>query len=46
MAKAAARHILVRTQDECETLKQQIEAGADFAANQDNFAGLREIIYK
>ena len=32
MAKAAARHILVRTQHECEALKQQIEAGADFAA--------------
>lgn len=32
MAKAAARHILVRTQQECESLKKQIEAGADFAA--------------
>ena len=32
MAKAAARHILVRTQHECEVLKQQIEAGEDFAA--------------
>ena len=31
MAKAAARHILVRTQTECEALKQQIEAGADFS---------------
>lgn len=32
MAKAAARHILVRTKQECEALKKQIEAGADFAA--------------
>ncbi|MDD5677547.1 MAG: peptidylprolyl isomerase [Kiritimatiellae bacterium] len=31
MAKAAARHILVRTQKECEDIKKQIEAGADFA---------------
>ncbi|MBU4199936.1 MAG: peptidylprolyl isomerase [Verrucomicrobia bacterium] len=32
MAKAKARHILVRSQAECEELKKQIEAGADFAA--------------
>ena len=32
MVKAAARHILVRTQKECEDIKKQIEAGADFAA--------------
>ncbi len=32
MTKAAARHILVNTQKECEDLKKQIEAGADFAA--------------
>lgn len=32
MAKAAARHILVRTEQECLQLKQQIEQGADFAA--------------
>ena len=31
MAKASARHILVDTQAQCEELKQQIEAGADFA---------------
>lgn len=31
MAKAAARHILVKTQKECEDIKKQIEAGADFA---------------
>ena len=30
MAKASARHILVDTEAQCETLKQQIEAGADF----------------
>lgn len=31
MPKASARHILVPTQAECETLKKQIEGGADFA---------------
>ena len=31
MAKATARHILVETQDKCEEIKKQIEAGADFA---------------
>lgn len=31
MAKAKARHILVETQEKCEELKSQIEAGADFA---------------
>ena len=31
MATAAARHILVETQGQCETIKKQIEAGADFA---------------
>ena len=30
MAKAAARHILVETNEECEDIKKQIEAGADF----------------
>lgn len=30
MAKASARHILVDSQEECEDLKAQIEAGADF----------------
>ncbi len=31
MPKAQARHILVPSQTECESLKKQIEAGADFA---------------
>jgi peptidyl-prolyl cis-trans isomerase C len=31
MAKAAARHILVSTEAECNKLKQQIADGADFA---------------
>lgn len=31
MAKASARHILVDTQEKCESLKKEIEAGADFA---------------
>ncbi len=31
MAKASARHILVKTEEQCETLKKEIEAGADFA---------------
>jgi len=31
MAKASARHILVQTEDQCESLKKEIEAGADFA---------------
>ncbi|HHM05093.1 MAG TPA: peptidylprolyl isomerase [Gammaproteobacteria bacterium] len=31
MVKASARHILVSTEDACEDLKGQIEAGADFA---------------
>jgi peptidyl-prolyl cis-trans isomerase C len=31
MARARARHILVETQESCEALKEQIEAGADFA---------------
>ncbi len=32
MAKqASARHILVKTQEECEALKQQIEGGTAFA---------------
>ena len=30
MKKASARHILVKTEKECNTLKSQIEAGADF----------------
>jgi peptidyl-prolyl cis-trans isomerase C len=31
MAKASARHILVQTEEQCENLKKEIEAGADFA---------------
>ena len=31
MAKASARHILVETEEECQSLKDQIEAGEDFA---------------
>ena len=31
MTKATARHILVDTKEACEDLKNQIEAGADFA---------------
>lgn len=31
MARAKARHILVLSQAECESLKEQIEGGADFA---------------
>ncbi len=31
MAQAAARHILVSTEEQCKDLKQQIIDGADFA---------------
>ena len=31
MSTAAARHILVSTEEECQALKDQIEGGADFA---------------
>jgi peptidyl-prolyl cis-trans isomerase C len=31
MKQASARHILVASQESCEALKTQIEAGADFA---------------
>jgi len=31
MSKASARHILVATEEACLALKNQIEAGADFA---------------
>lgn len=31
MSKASARHILVKTEEECNALKQQIAEGADFA---------------
>jgi len=30
MARAAARHILVSTKEECENIKKQIEGGTDF----------------
>ena len=32
MAKATARHILVASQDVCEQLKTEIQAGGEFAA--------------
>ncbi|PHS70207.1 MAG: peptidylprolyl isomerase [Methylophaga sp.] len=32
MAMACARHILVKTKDEAEKLKQQLNNGADFAS--------------
>jgi peptidyl-prolyl cis-trans isomerase C len=32
MTTAAARHILVATEESCQDLKDQIENGADFAA--------------
>ena len=31
MAKARARHILVKSKEECEKIKKEIEGGADFA---------------
>ena len=31
MATAAARHILVETQEACEDIKKQIDGGSDFA---------------
>jgi len=31
MPKASARHILVKTKEQCEELKKQIKAGTDFA---------------
>ena len=31
MATASARHILVDTEEKCQELKNEIEAGADFA---------------
>lgn len=31
MASASARHILVETEQQCKDLKEQIEAGSDFA---------------
>ena len=31
MSQASARHILVSTEEQCESLKKQIEDGADFA---------------
>lgn len=32
MARACARHILVKTKEEAEALKQQLAKGADFAS--------------
>ncbi len=31
MSTASARHILVKTQEECESIKKEIEDGTDFA---------------
>ncbi|MBK5226348.1 MAG: peptidylprolyl isomerase, partial [Thermoleophilia bacterium] len=31
MARASARHILVDSEEKCEELKNEIQAGADFA---------------
>ncbi len=31
MAKASARHILVKSEEECSKIKKEIEEGADFA---------------
>ena len=31
MAKATARHILVSTEEQCQSLKEEIAGGADFA---------------
>lgn len=31
MARASARHILVSSEEQCQQLKDEIEAGADFA---------------
>ncbi|GJL77562.1 MAG: peptidyl-prolyl cis-trans isomerase [Nitrospinaceae bacterium] len=31
MASASARHILVKSEDECNKIKQEIEGGGDFA---------------
>ena len=31
MSKASARHILVKSQEECEKIKKSIEGGSDFA---------------
>lgn len=31
MSIASARHILVKTQEACESIKKEIEGGADFA---------------
>ena len=32
MARASARHILVKTEEQCNNLKAEIENGVDFAA--------------
>jgi peptidyl-prolyl cis-trans isomerase C len=31
MSTASARHILVKSQEECESIKKEIEEGSDFA---------------
>ncbi len=38
MSTATARHILVKTQDEAENIKKQIESGADFGDLAEKFS--------
>jgi len=38
MAKATARHILVNSQEKCNEIKTQIEAGEDFGAMAKQFS--------
>ena len=38
MPSAVARHILVETEEACQDLKEQIEAGQDFAAIASEFS--------
>ena len=38
MSTATARHILVKTQDEAENIKKQIESGADFGGLAEKFS--------
>lgn len=39
VARATARHILVDTEEQCNQLKDQIEAGADFADIAKEYSG-------
>ena len=46
MAQATARHILVETEEECLSLKEQIENGLDFAeAAKNKETGERKIFF-